>query len=527
MIIESKKIRKKMMKFKIKIIDIYILKEILSPFLIALFFWTTLFIALVFKEMIGEILGKGIDTIKIIEYLIYLIGDKITTTIPIACLFAGILSAGRLSSDSEIIAMRAAGISFKRIYSVYLFFGFISMIIVMIFYFYLGPISSKNKTDFEEWLKTYHSLSLVKSGRFMNKADTETLGDYGLDIYAQYRDGSILKNVQIRKWKNNISNSMEFSHSINAKMIQIIQAEKGHILSKIKKNGELENFIRLENGYMIESDEKWTKISIVDFRDGFMDFVLPNLQKKVGKLDVKPENYTFFELFDFLNKLEMGEHKIDIESLTKNLNIKLEESPEGQRLPSIKEMKQYIDTNKIWLIQNLNRINQPNGPTTEEYNRVSQTIFRYEIFLKDVEKTKRKFEIEIHKRIAIPIASLLFFYIGFPLGLVSRRTGKGMSFSIGLFVFFFYYFLLTFGLSKAYDGKWHPAIGAWLADLCLLIFGNYIMTVKTDETSYKWNPFYYLQLFYKRFIYESSFYIKIENRLMQFIVNIKKLLQKK
>lgn len=516
-----------MKKFKIKIIDIYIFKEILNPFLITLIFWTTLFIALVFKEIIGEILGKGIDTIKIIEYLIYLIGDKVTSTIPIACLFAGILSAGRLSSDSEITAMRAAGISYKYLYSVYLFFGFLSMLVVLVFYFYLGPISSKNKTDFEEWLKTYHSLSLIKSGKFMNKVDTETLGDYGLDMYAQYRDGSTLKNIQIRKWKNIISNSMEFSHSINAKMIQIIQAEKGQILSRKKKNGELENFIRLENGYMIESDEKWTKISITDFRNGFMDFILPNLQKKIGKLDVKPENYTFFELFDFLSKLEKGEHKIDFESLTNNLNIKIDENTQGQRLPSIKEMKQYIEINKIWLLQNLNNIDKPNGPTIEEYNRVAQTIFRYEIFLKDVEKTKRKFEIEIHKRLSIPVASLLFFYIAFPLGLVSRRSGKGMSFSIALFVFFFYYFLLTLGLSKAYDGLWHPIVGAWLADISLLILGNYIMALKTDEVSFKWNPFLYWQKFYLKFIYNSSLFIKIENKLLLLLSSLKKLLQKK
>jgi lipopolysaccharide export system permease protein len=516
-----------MFRYKIKILDLYIFKEILTPFFITLFFWTTLFVALVFKEVIGEILGKGIDTSKIIEYIIYLIGDKITITIPIACLFAGILSTGRLSSDSEIIAMRAAGISFRRIYSIYLFFGFLSMVLVMWINFYWGPISSKAKTDFEEWLKTYHSLSLVKSGRFMNVSETENLGDYGQDIYVQYRDGSILKNIQIRKWKNSFSNSGEFSHSINSKMMQIIQAEKGRILSRVKEDGERENFIRLENGYMIETDPNWTKIEITDFRNGFMDYVLPKIQKKIGKLDVKPENYTFLELFDFLNKLEKGQHKIDFESLTENLNIKIDESEKGQRLPSIKEMEDYISKNKIWLLQNFSHVDKPGGPTTEEYNRVAQTIFRYEIFLKDVEKTKRKFEVEIHKRIAVPIACLLFLYISFPLGMVSRRSGKGMNFSLALFVFFFYYILLMLGLSKAYDGIWHPALGAWLADIGLLILGNYIMSIQTDEVSFKFNPFKPLRNFFIKYIYNHPFYIKIENKIDHFIEFAKKIVVKK
>jgi len=516
-----------MFKYKIKILDIYIFKEILSPFFTTLFFWTSLFIALVFKEVIGEILGKGIDTIKILEYLFYLIGEKITTTIPIACLFAGILSSGRLSGDSEIIAMRSAGISFKRIYSVYLFFGFLSMIFVGFIYFYLGPISSKAKTDFEEWLKTYYSLSLVHSGKFMNVSDTENLGDYGQDIYAQYRDGSVLKNIQIRKWKNSFNNSEEISTSIYTKMVQIIQAEKGQILTRIKENGEQENFIRLEKGYMIETSPDWSKIEITDFRDGFMDYVLPNIQKKIGKLDVKPENYTFFELFDFLEKLEKGEHKIDFESLSENLTIKMDDVQKGQRLPSIKEMKEFIQIKKIWLLENYSKIDKPNGPTTQEYNQVAQTIFRYEIFLKDVEKTKRKFQIEIHKRIAIPVACLLFFYVSFPLGLFSKRSGKGMSFSLALFVFFFYYFLLMLGLSKSYDGAWHPILGAWSADIGLFILGNYIMSIRTDEFTFKFNPIKPLIKFYKKYIYEHPLYIKLEKKWNDFIISLKKVVAKR
>ncbi len=516
-----------MLKIKIKILDWYIFFEILGPFLISLFFWTSLFLAIVFKEIIGELLGKGIDILKILEYLLYLIGDKITTTIPIACLFAGILSTGRLSSDSEITAMRSAGISFKRIYSVYLFFGLLAMILVGFIYFYLGPISSKAKTDFEEWLKTYQSLSFIQPGRFMNTSDTENLGDYGLDIYTQYRDGSILKNVQIRKWKNQFQNSQEYSSYISAKLVQIIQAEKGQILSRHKENGEIEQYIRLENGYMIESNPDWTKIEITDFRNGFMDYVLPDIQKKVGKLDVKPENYTFNELIDFLNKLEKGEHRLDIETLSENLNIKLEDTEKGSRIPSIKEMKEFIKTKKIWLIQNYSLIDKPGGPTLQEYNTIAQTIFRYEIFLKDVERTKRKFQIEIHKRIAIPIACLLFFYISFPLGLVVKRSGKGMSFSLALFVFFYYYFLLTLGLTKAYDGQWNPILGAWLADIGLFIFGNYIMISRTDESPSKWNPVFLLENFVKKKIYNSNFYIYWENIIIRYLNKIKKVVAKK
>lgn len=508
---------------RIKIIDIYIFKEILSPFLTSLFFWTTLFITLVLKEVIGELTGKGIEYTKILEYILYLIGDKITHTIPIACLFAGILSTGRLSSDSEIIALRAAGISFRRMYSIYLFFGFLSLIIVGIFYFYLGPLSSKAKSDFEEWLKTYHSLSLIKAGRFMNNVDSETLGDYGLDIYAQYRDNSVLYNIQIKKWRNLFQSSFDPSSTLNSKIIQIIQAKKGTILTRIKENGEEENFLRLENGYMIESTTEWNKIEITDFRNGFMDFVLSKIQRKVTKLDVKPDNYTFFELIEFLDKLEKGEHKFDLEAITTGSDsLKLDQITTGERFPSIKELNQYLNLKKIWLLENLNKVNQKDGPTVEEYNSVAQFVFRMELFLKDVEKTKRKFLVEIHRRISIPVASLLFFFVSFPLGLVSKRSGKGMGFSTALFVFFFYYFLLTIGLTKAYDGVWHPFLGAWIPNIGLFFLGSYIMSLKTDD----FTLFNFIKIpikkFYTKYIYEHPMYIYLERKKTKFTETFKK-----
>ncbi|MFN3605113.1 MAG: LptF/LptG family permease [Leptonema sp. (in: bacteria)] len=512
---------------RFKIIDLYIFKEILAPFFTTLFFWTTLMIILVLKEVIGELIGKGIEFIKILQYIFYLIGEKITHTIPIACLFAGILSTGRLSADSEIIALRASGISFRRIYSVYLAFGMIAMFVVGILYFYIGPISSKAKTDFEEWLRTYHSFSLVKSGRFMNVVDTETLGDYGFDIYVQYRNDSILKNIQIRKWKNLFKDSLEMNSTIHSSMVQIIQAKQGQILIRKKENGEEENFIRLEKGYMIESTSDWTKIEITDFRNGFMDYVLTKIQRKVSKLDVKPDNYTFWELLDFLNKLEKGGHKFDFEALSAGKeSIKLEELTSGQNFPSLQELKEYLNLKKIWLIENLNKVNQQGGPTMEEYNYTAQFVFRLELFLKDVEKTKRKFQIEIHRRIAIPVANLLFFFVSFPLGLVSKRTGKGMNFPIAIFVFFFYYSLLTIGLTKGNDGVWSPFLSAWISNIGLFLLGSYIMALKTDDFTLLNSIRVPIKNFYNKYIYEHPIYTFLERKIIRNYDLIKKVVAK-
>ncbi|MCS7204084.1 MAG: LptF/LptG family permease [Leptospiraceae bacterium] len=511
---------------RLKTIDIYILKEILTTFFVMLLFWTLFFIVLIFKDLIGELIGKGIDTLKILEYLVYLIGEKITFTIPIASLLAGILATGRLSSDSEITAMRASGISFKRIHAIYLLFGVVVMFFVGVFYFYLGPLSSKARYDFEEWLKTYYSLSLVKSGRFMNVSDTESMGDYGQDIYVQYRDGSHLKNVHIRRWKNSFEGAEQLGSSIKSRIVQIIFAEKGTIMSRIKENGEVENFIRLEKGYMIESHPNWTKLEITDFRNGFMDYILPKLYKKVIKLDVKPENYTFWELWEFLYKLDQGEHRIDLFHSDGVGAVKLDDIFTGQKLPSIGEMKGYLNQQKIWLVQNYGSVGKENGPSLQEFNQVAQLVFRLEIFIKDVEKTKRKFEFEIQRRLSIPVSVLLFFYLSFPLGLVVKRAGRGMSFSLALIVFFLYYSLVSLGTSNAFDGRWNPIMSAWLPNVVLFLVGNYLLSVKTDEIRPLGFFVTLMETFYRKYLYNHPWFIYGEKIFYKAIEFIKKIVAK-
>lgn len=187
-------------RFQPAVLDRYIFLEILQPFLTALLFWTSLFVAMVLKDVIGDLLGKGISLLDIGRFLVYLVGEKITLTIPMACLFAGILAAGRLSGDSEITAMRAAGISFPRIYSVFLFAGLLAALAVAAMNLYLGPMAATAREKFETWLKSYHSLSLARPGQFLGGGDIDGLQKGGQDIYALSRDGSVLQGIQIRFW---------------------------------------------------------------------------------------------------------------------------------------------------------------------------------------------------------------------------------------------------------------------------------------------------------------------------------------
>ena len=110
-------------------------------------------------------------------------------------------------------------------------------------------------------------------------------------------------------------------------------------------------------------------------------------------------------------------------------------------------------------------------------------MLQFTLFLNDAERTRRKFEVEIQKRMATPVASILFFFVAFPLGLVVKRSGKGMGFALALMVFGIYYIFLTYGISQANAGSMSPIIGAWLPDIIIAVMGVYIMSKRTEGFS--------------------------------------------
>ncbi|AEU35652.1 LPS export ABC transporter permease LptG [Granulicella mallensis] len=76
--------------------------------------------------------------------------------------------------------------------------------------------------------------------------------------------------------------------------------------------------------------------------------------------------------------------------------------------------------------------------------------------------------IELHRRFSYPAACLVLMLVGVPLGLSSKRGGKGTGFAITLVLVFAYYILSFVGSALARQGKLSAFAGVWGANI---IFG--------------------------------------------------------
>jgi LPS export ABC transporter permease LptG/LPS export ABC transporter permease LptF len=83
----------------------------------------------------------------------------------------------------------------------------------------------------------------------------------------------------------------------------------------------------------------------------------------------------------------------------------------------------------------------------------------------------RPYLIELHYRFAFPTACLVLMLVGVPLGLSSRRGGKGAGFVATLGLVFIYYFLSSVGIAFARQGKLSPALGVWGANILFALAG--------------------------------------------------------
>ena len=93
----------------------YVFREILSPVLLGLMVYVLLFLMNALFELAELAIKKDIPIGVVARLLLYLMPRVLEMTLPMAILLGILIGVGRLSADSELIALRASGVSYRRI----------------------------------------------------------------------------------------------------------------------------------------------------------------------------------------------------------------------------------------------------------------------------------------------------------------------------------------------------------------------------------------------------------------------------
>src|SRR6185503_4557962 len=98
-----------------RIIDRYVIRQVLMPFSIGLMVFTFLLIIPALIEQAETFVAKGVSAPVVARLMATLIPQALALTIPMSLLLNLLIGFGRLSADREFVAMQACGISLMRL----------------------------------------------------------------------------------------------------------------------------------------------------------------------------------------------------------------------------------------------------------------------------------------------------------------------------------------------------------------------------------------------------------------------------
>ena len=134
-----------------KIIHKYIFKELVKPFFSSLLILIFVLLSNFILKNIDKFLGKGISISVVVKFILLNSAWIFSLAVPMAILITTLVAFGRLSSDNEIIALKASGITYFDIIKPGVIFGTIIIIFMIPINLWLLPEMNHNikKTSYE------------------------------------------------------------------------------------------------------------------------------------------------------------------------------------------------------------------------------------------------------------------------------------------------------------------------------------------------------------------------------------------
>ena len=411
-----------------KILERYILKENFKPFVVSLM--VTTFVMLLDKiiDLLNLIIEKHLDILTIVSIFGLSLPFILALTIPMAILLASIMSFGRLSVDNELIAFKSCGINiFTLLKPTVIAALFLSFFMV---YFNNAVLPQTNHMLKNMMIKANYRrpATAIVPGTF------NSMKNY--TIYVKERIDDELFGILIYNREKT-----KFPQTISAERGRIELANGGNSLKAI-----------LYNGQMHERDQKNPdKYNISEFKK----FTL-NLPDLGYKMNLEGTDYR-------------GDRELSSKAMQKIVN---------ERKTKIELLHTEIED----IQENINEINSKEeainkNELKKNYNRLNLKKDKIATLQSDV----RKYQVEIHKKYAIAFACVIFVLIGAPIGMMTKTSGVGMSFSVSAIVFLIYYGSLTLGEELADKGVVSPFLAMWVSNIIFSIIGIYLVVISVKE----------------------------------------------
>lgn len=431
----------------------YILKEHIAPFLYALFVITFLFLVDFLIRILTSILSKGLGWRVVLEILVLNLAWMLALSIPMAVLVATLMAFGRFSSDNEVTAMKSLGISpFKAMKPVLV----VAVILGAGLVYFNNKIlpeanfraaALRNDIGRKKPTALITPRTLIRDFEnyqiWIDKLDQSTGAMEGVRIYS-IEPGKPLRYTYAD------SASMEYANGGKSIVIHLKEGENHFLDHKDQGNYVRVRFkgqdVAIDNvDASLERRERSYRTDREMTIQGMMDVVKTSEQR----LKSLREEYQG-KIFDEMRALDI----VLAADSTKDVAPRLLQEKWWKAHPigtlSFAEVKRQ-EKDKMYLVE------------------------RYERREENERKEISQFMVEIHKKFSIPVACLVFAFIGAPLGIMARRGGIGTGVIYSLAFYLLYWICMIRGEVLADRLIIEPWVAMWAPNIIVGVGGLFLI----------------------------------------------------
>lgn len=164
--------------FAMSRLERYLGKAVIAGTLMALLLLVSVATLIDFVNEMDDIGKQGYTYLRAILYILFTMPQRVYELFPFAMLLGSLISLGNLAANSEIVVMRATGISAGRIIGAAMKTGLIMTIAIMLLGEFVAPISEQNAKNLRNFttnkqvkLSLRNGLWAKDGNRFLNIKD--------------------------------------------------------------------------------------------------------------------------------------------------------------------------------------------------------------------------------------------------------------------------------------------------------------------------------------------------------------------
>jgi LPS export ABC transporter permease LptG len=406
-----------------KILTRYIFKEMLGPTALGFAFYTFIILMKNLFDFAGMIIKRSLPAATVGRLLFLSLPHIVVLTVPMSLLFGILIAIGRLSSDSEIIAMRALGISTRTIYRPVFLFSFLVFLINLYLMNFVLPRGNAEFATLRSEIFTSQIEKELRPRVFYDEYENLTIYVNDVDPKTLQWKGVFVADSRTADETRTGTSSGPVTIAQQVQGAKADAAQPASILPQRSSN----------------------KIVVAE----------------TGNLSIlQPHNQVWLNLKTAETHL-WDPKKPDRYDLNSNATQRM-------RLPD-----KYSDANGGYQ----RSLREMSFRELMEQARWSQ--YSHDI---DARETYWAAKVEMNKMFAIPFACIVFGILGLPLGITNRRGGKSSGFSLSIAIILIYYVLINNGEHLADTGKIGAAVAMWTPNLVLLALGIYLLIRANRDT---------------------------------------------